>query len=69
VTMREANHGRDFNGVCCRRLVGNMPNIFKELRALMRTKKDDSCEDSLINEKLEKIGNDIWLAKCSLCSP
>jgi hypothetical protein len=53
--QREAYHGGNFNGVCCRRLVGNTQNIFNELRALMSTKKDDRCEDRLIDEKLEKM--------------
>jgi len=53
--QREAYHGRDFNGVCCQRQVGNTPNLFNELRALIRTKKDDRCEDRLINKKVEKM--------------
>jgi hypothetical protein len=53
--QQEAYHGGEFNGVCCQRLVGNTQNIFNELRALTRTRKDDRCEDRLINEKLEKM--------------
>ncbi len=50
-----AYHGGDFNGVCCRKIVGNTPNIFKELSTLLRMKKDESCKDSMINDKLDKL--------------
>ncbi len=53
--QHEAYHGGDFNGVCCRRIVGNTANLFLELRVIMKIKKDESCEESKIDEKLDKL--------------
>jgi hypothetical protein len=43
-----AYYGGDCNGVFCRRLVGNAAEIVEQLRAITKSKKDDSCEDSEI---------------------
>jgi hypothetical protein len=51
----ESYHGGDFNGVCCQRIVGNTANKFKELRTLLKNKKDESCEESTIDKKLDKL--------------
>ena len=52
---REAYHEGDFNGVCCQRLVGNTAAIVNELRTIMKVKKDENCEDSTIDEKLDEL--------------
>ncbi len=49
-----AYHGGDFNGVCCRRLLGNAAPIVSKLRAITKVKKDESCEESAIHEKLDE---------------
>lgn len=52
--QREAYHGGDFNGVCCRRIVGNGSEIIRELRKIVKKKKDASCEDFLIDKTLDE---------------
>ncbi len=57
---REAYHGGDFNGVCCRRIVGNAAPIVKELRAMIKMKKGSSCDDTVI-DKLDEFEHTLGL--------
>jgi hypothetical protein len=52
---REAYHRGDFNGVCCRRVVGNAAVLVNEVRTIMKVKKDENCEDSTVDEKLDEL--------------
>jgi hypothetical protein len=47
-------HGGDFNGVCCRRLVENAKAVTDELRTILTSKRDQSCEIDVIISKLNR---------------
>jgi hypothetical protein len=57
---REVYHGGNFNGVCCRRIVGNAAPIVKELRAMIKMKKGSSCDDTVI-DKLDEFEHTLGL--------
>jgi hypothetical protein len=50
-----AYHGGDFNGVSCRRLVANAQPISDELQKILIRKKNEACDDAIINEKVEDL--------------
>ncbi len=58
---REAYHGGNFNGVCSRRIVGNAAPIVKELRAMIKMKKGSSCDDTVIDDKLDEFEHTLGL--------
>jgi hypothetical protein len=52
---RASYHGGDYNGVCCRRLVGNSKIISDEVRKILITKKNELCEDTTIDKKMDEV--------------
>ena len=52
---RAAYHGGDFNGVSCRRIVGNSDEIVKEIQKILHMKKDETCTDEMIDEKVKQL--------------
>jgi hypothetical protein len=48
-------HGGNFNGVCCQRLVQHAKEIFGEIKLVLVSKKDNCCEESAINNKMETV--------------
>ena len=52
---RAAYHGGDFNGVSCRRIVGNSEDIVQEIKNILLMKKDARCADEMINEKMQQL--------------
>jgi len=49
---RAAYHGGDFNGVCCRRIVGNCKAIAENIETILKAKKDDRCDNAEIQKKM-----------------
>jgi hypothetical protein len=47
---RAAYHGGDFNGVCCRRIVGNSEAIANNIQTILKAKKDERCDDATIKK-------------------
>jgi hypothetical protein len=58
---RASYHGGDFNGVCCRRLVHSATDIIQEIKPVLAQKKEDSCEEQNIDEKMETVENTLGL--------
>ncbi len=52
---RASYHGGDYNGVCCQRLVGNSKIISDEVRKILITKKNELCEDTTIDKKMDEV--------------
>jgi len=51
---RAAYHGGDFNGVSCRRIVGNAKEISDAVRGILLWKKDEGCTDIKIHNKVDE---------------
>jgi len=49
---RGSYHGGDFNGVCCRKLVGNAQQITFEIRRILMAKKNEKCDENSIEKKM-----------------
>jgi len=58
---RASYHGGDFNGVCCRRLVQHATDIILGIKPILVSKKDNSCDEREIEEKLETVENTLGL--------
>ncbi len=58
---RGSYHGGDFNGVCCRKLVGNAQPITAEIRKILITKKNEQCDESIINKKMDDLEQPLGL--------
>jgi NACalpha-BTF3-like transcription factor len=58
---RAAYHGGDYNGVSCRRLVGNCEKIMEEIQIILETKKNETCDNTTINEKVKQIEHTLGL--------
>ncbi len=58
---RAAYHGGDFNGVSCRRIVGNAKEIIDRAREILVRKKDETCDDATIHEKLDQLEQTLGL--------
>jgi hypothetical protein len=56
-----AYHGGDFNGVCCWRIVGSAKPICDEIRAILVSKRDRSCEEIIIYNKMDNFENTLGL--------
>jgi hypothetical protein len=54
-------HGDDFNGICCRRLVHSAKDIIQEIKTVLVQKKEDSCKERNIDEKMETVENTLGL--------
>jgi hypothetical protein len=52
---RGSYHGGDFNGVCCRKLVGNAKPITVEIRRILIAKKNEQCNESAVNKKMDDL--------------
>jgi hypothetical protein len=52
---RASYHGGDYNGVCCRRLVENAKTIAEKVQAILQSKKDERCDDTTINIKVNEL--------------
>jgi len=52
---RAAYHGGDYNGVSCRRIVGNSSDIMQDITSVLQAKKDNSCSADEINEKMQQL--------------
>ncbi len=52
---RGSYHGGDFNGVCCRKLVGNAKPITAEIRRILIAKKNEQCNESAVNKKMDDL--------------
>jgi hypothetical protein len=50
-----AYHGGKFNGVCCQRLVANAKVISDGLQKILLSKKDESCENDTVQDKVSKL--------------
>jgi hypothetical protein len=59
--IRAAYHGGDFNGVCCRRIVQSAKALCDEIRTIFISKRDKSCEEKTINEKIDKVEKTLGL--------
>ena len=51
---RAAYHGGDFNGVCCRRIVGNSKAIADNAQVILK-QKNVCCDDTTIHKKVYEI--------------
>ncbi len=58
---RAAYHGGDFNGVSCRRIVGNANEVSDGLREILLRKKDDECLDATINKEVDRFEQTLGL--------
>jgi hypothetical protein len=58
---RASYHGGDFNGVCCRRLVQHATDIILGIKPILVSKKDNSCDEREIEEKLGTVENTLGL--------
>ena len=52
---RAVYNGGNFNGVCCRRLVQHAKEIIGEIKPILVSKKENCCEESAINSKMETV--------------
>jgi len=52
---RAAYHGGDYNGVSCRRIVGNCSDITREITDVLQSKKDQTCSADIINNKMHQL--------------
>jgi hypothetical protein len=50
-----AYHGGDYNGVSCWRLAGNCDKIMKQIPVILETKKNETCDNTTINEKVKQV--------------
>jgi hypothetical protein len=60
-----AYHGGVFNGVCCRRIVGSAKPICDEIRAILGSKRDRSCEKIIVYNKMDNFENTLGLLDAS----
>jgi hypothetical protein len=51
---RASYHGSDFNGVCCRRIVGNSKAIADNAQVILK-QKNVCCDDTTIHKKVYEI--------------
>ena len=58
---RAACHGGDYNGVSCRRIIGNCIEITKEVKTILEAKKNESCDKESINEKIYQLEQTLGL--------
>jgi hypothetical protein len=58
---RAAYHGGDYNGVSCRRLVGNCGEIAEEIHNILKSKKNETCDNATINEKIKQLEHTLGL--------
>jgi hypothetical protein len=58
---RAAYHGGDFNGVCCWRIVGLAKPICDEIQSILVSKRDRSCEEIIIYNKVDNFENTLGL--------
>jgi hypothetical protein len=54
-------HGGDFNGICFWGLVHNATEIILDIKPILAAKKDDGCEERVIEEKMERVENTLGL--------
>ena len=52
---RAAYHGGDYNGISCRRIVGNSTEIAKGIRMVLEAKRNESCEQDTIIKKINEL--------------
>jgi hypothetical protein len=52
---RAAYRGGDYNGVSCKRIVGNSSDITREIAAVLQAKKDQTCSADVIKEKMHQL--------------
>jgi hypothetical protein len=50
-----AYHGGDYNGVSCRRIVGNSSDLTREIAAVLQAKKEQTCSADVIKEKIHQL--------------
>ncbi len=60
-TSKAAYHGGDFNGVSCRRIVGIAMETSNEVREILLQKRDDKCDNKMIEKKVEKFEQTLGL--------
>ena len=58
---RASYHGGDFNGVCCRRLVQNADEVISEIKPVILSKRERSCEELTVHKKLDILQNALGL--------
>jgi hypothetical protein len=58
---RAAYHGGDYNGVSCRRLVGNCGEIVEEIHNILKSKKNETCDNATISEKIKQLEHTLGL--------
>jgi hypothetical protein len=52
---RAAYHGGDYNGVSCRRIVGNCSKITEELHGILQAKKNETCSTVTVDEQIKQL--------------
>ena len=58
---RAAYHGGDFNGVACRRIVGNAREICDRIRTIIMAKKDEKCNDATVHDETNSLQQTLGL--------
>jgi hypothetical protein len=59
--LHAAYHGSDYNGVSCRRIVGSCHEIVEEIGNTLLAKKNETCDGSAINEKVQQLEHTLGL--------
>jgi hypothetical protein len=56
-----AYHGGDYNGVSCRRIVGNSTEIASGIKTILESKKDERCDQATIDKKVNELAHTLGL--------
>jgi hypothetical protein len=56
-----AYHRGDYNGVSCRRIVGNSTEIASGIKTILESKRDERCNQATINKKVNELEHTLGL--------